>query len=90
MANHACAEDDRGPLVDKFRALVHNVIVHPKEPRQGFEVEVKGKLAALVGGEAFSQARYNSGLQVVAGGRYRLTPRQNSIKSEAEFLVSVA
>jgi hypothetical protein len=31
----------------------HSVIVHPKGPWQGFEVEVKGKLAALVGGESF-------------------------------------
>lgn len=30
-------------------------------PWQGFEVEVKGKLAALVGGELFPQAHYSSG-----------------------------
>jgi site-specific DNA recombinase len=67
MASHAGAEDDRGPLVADFRALVHNVIVHPKSPWQGFEVEVKGKLAALVGGGVFPEARYNSGSYVVAG-----------------------
>jgi site-specific DNA recombinase len=44
MAGHANAEDDRGALVDDFRALVHSVIVRPKGPWQGFEVEVKGKL----------------------------------------------
>jgi hypothetical protein len=44
MAGHAKAEDDRGPLIDDFRALVHSVIIHPKGPGQGFEVEVKGKL----------------------------------------------
>jgi site-specific DNA recombinase len=49
LANHAGAEDDRGSLIDDFRALVHSVTVHPKEPWQGFEVEVKGKLAALIG-----------------------------------------
>jgi hypothetical protein len=29
---HAGAEDDRGSLVDDFRALVQSVIVHPKGP----------------------------------------------------------
>ncbi len=67
MAGHAGAEDDRGPLIDRFRALVHSVIVHPKESSQGFEVEVKGKLAALVGGGLFPQARHSSGSRVVAG-----------------------
>jgi site-specific DNA recombinase len=61
IASHASAEDDRGPLVADFRALVHSVIVHPKGPWQGFEVEVKGKLAALVGGGVFPEAHYNSG-----------------------------
>jgi hypothetical protein len=37
-------------------ALVHSVTIHPKGPRHGFEV--KGKRAALVGGELFPQARY--------------------------------
>jgi site-specific DNA recombinase len=67
MAGHASAEDDRGPLIDDFRALVHSVTVHPKGPWEGFEVEVKGKLAALVGGELFPQAHHNSGSRVVAG-----------------------
>jgi DNA invertase Pin-like site-specific DNA recombinase len=67
MAGHAGAEDDRGPVVADFRALVHSVIVHPKDPWQGFEVEVKGKLAALVGGGVFPEAHYNSGSYVVAG-----------------------
>jgi site-specific DNA recombinase len=49
---------------------VHSVIVRPKGPWQGFEVEVKGKLAALVGGGVFPEARYNSGSYVVAGVRY--------------------
>ncbi len=49
MAGHASADDDRGTLFDDFRALVHGVAVHPKGPREGFEIEVKGKLAALLG-----------------------------------------
>jgi site-specific DNA recombinase len=54
-------------LVVEFRSLVHSVIVHPKGPWEGFEVEVKGKLAALVGGGIFPDARYNSGSRLVAG-----------------------
>jgi hypothetical protein len=34
---------------------------------------VKGKLAALVGGELFSQAHHNSGSRVVAGDCYIAT-----------------
>jgi site-specific DNA recombinase len=67
MAGHAGAEDDRGSLISDFRALVHSVTVHPKAEWQGFEIEVKGKLAALVGGNVFPQAHYNSGSRVVAG-----------------------
>ncbi len=67
MADHASAEDDRGTLIDDFRALVHGVAVHPKGPQEGFEIEVKGKLAALLGRDVFPEARYNSGSRVVAG-----------------------
>ena len=67
MAGHAGADDDRGSLISDFRALVHSVTVHPKAAWQGFEVEVKGKLAALVGGQVFPQAHYISGSRVVAG-----------------------
>jgi len=66
MADHVSARDDRGPLVTDFRALVHSFLIHPKGPRESFEIEVKGKLAALIGGEVFPQARY-SGSRMVAG-----------------------
>jgi DNA invertase Pin-like site-specific DNA recombinase len=79
MAGHADAKDDRGPLIDDFRALVHSVIIHPKRPGQGFEVEVKGKLAALVGGGAFPEARYGSGSRVVAGERFHQSPPGKSL-----------
>jgi len=46
---------------DRLARLRHSVIINPKRPWQGFEVEVKGKLAALVGGELFPQAHYGSG-----------------------------
>jgi site-specific DNA recombinase len=67
MAKHSKAEDDRGSLIEDFRALVHSVTVHPKGPRKGWEVEVKGKLAALIGGDIFPQAHRNSGGYMVAG-----------------------
>ncbi len=56
LADHAEAEDERGSLVGSFRALVHSVTIHPNGPREGFEIEVKGKLAALIGGGVFPEA----------------------------------
>ncbi|WP_309085773.1 recombinase family protein [Chelativorans sp.] len=70
LADHAAASEERGPLVQSFRALVNSVTVHPKGAREGFEIEVKGKLAALIGGKAFPQARYSGG-RVVAEEGYR-------------------
>ncbi|WP_376703354.1 hypothetical protein RQ479_29495 [Mesorhizobium sp. ISC25] len=72
LAHHAEADDDRGALVKSFRALVHSVTIHPKGSREGFEIEVKGKLAALIGGNTFPQARY-AGERMEAGG-YRHEP----------------
>jgi len=57
-----CPPTHRGSFVKAFRALVHSVTVHPNGPRKGFQVEVKGKLAALIGGDAFPKA-------VCSGGR---------------------
>ncbi|WP_352494547.1 MULTISPECIES: recombinase family protein [unclassified Mesorhizobium] len=73
LAHHAEADDDRGVLVKSFRALVHCVTVHPKGPRQDIEIEVKGKLAALIGGNTFPQARY-AGERAVAEERHRQDP----------------
>jgi hypothetical protein len=77
LADHAAAEDDRGSLVASFRALVHSVTIHPNGPRQGFEIEVKGKLAALIGGEVFPQ---RSGGCMVAGERYRFSPHHPDLR----------
>ncbi|HUI22393.1 MAG TPA: hypothetical protein VLZ74_15290 [Methylocella sp.] len=79
LADHAQAGDDRGPLIADFRALVHGVTIHPKAPREGFQVEVKGKLAALIGGDAFFQAKYSGG-RVVAEERYRLSPHLPNVR----------
>jgi site-specific DNA recombinase len=68
VAEHAEADDDRGALVKAFRGLVHSVTVHPNGPREGFQVEVKGKLAALIGGDAFPQAVYSGGRVVAEEG----------------------
>ena len=68
LADHIAADDDRGLLVSSFRALVHSVTVHAKAPREGFQVEVKGKLAALIGGKAFPQAKYSGGRVVAEEG----------------------
>ncbi|WP_367159015.1 recombinase family protein [Mesorhizobium sp.] len=72
LADHAIATDDRGPLIQNFRALVHSVTVHPKPAREGFEIEVKGKLAALIGGRLFPNARYTE-KRTASGGRHSPT-----------------
>ncbi len=68
LAAHAEAQDDRGPLLRTFRDLVHSVTVHPKGPREGFQVEVKGRLAALIGRDTFPQAVYSGGSVVAEEG----------------------
>jgi len=47
-ADHAGAEDDRGSLVAIFRAIVHSVTIHPIDPRESFEFEVRSELAVLI------------------------------------------
>jgi site-specific DNA recombinase len=55
---HGSGESDAGRrLVEAFRSLVQSVTVYPFPARQGFEVEVKGRLAELVGPEAFPSGR---------------------------------
>ena len=49
-----------------FRVLVQSVTVHGRGHHQGFEIEVKGRLAALIGGNAFPE-RYG-GLMVAEAG----------------------
>jgi hypothetical protein len=52
----------------------HSVTIHPNGPREGFEIEVKGKLAALIGGSAFPQAVYSGGYMVAGEGLEPPTP----------------
>ncbi len=79
LADHAQATDDRGLLVPEFRSLVHSVTIRPGAPREGFQVEVKGKLAALIGGDAFPQAKYSGG-RVVAEEGYSLSPHLPNLR----------
>jgi hypothetical protein len=68
--------------VKSFRALVHSVTVHPNGPREGFQVEVKGKLAALIGGDAFPRAIYSGG-RVVAEVRFKRSPHRFKLAGRA-------
>ena len=68
IASHASAEDDRGPLVADFQVACAQRHRPPERPLGSFEIEVKGKLAALVGGGVFPEAHHNSGL---SGPRHR-------------------
>jgi site-specific DNA recombinase len=63
LSEHARASDDRGTLSTNFRALVQEVRVHPLGPRKGVEVDVRGRLASLIGGAVFPE---NVGRRVVA------------------------
>ncbi len=54
LADHADSTDRRSVVAD-FRALVQSVTVHSRGSHQGFEVEVKGRLAALIGGSVFPE-----------------------------------
>jgi hypothetical protein len=40
-------------LAASVRNLVERVVVHPKGPYQGVDVEVRGHLAALIGGNIY-------------------------------------
>jgi site-specific DNA recombinase len=39
--------------MEAFRNLVERVVVHPKGTYRGVDVEVRGHLAALIGGDIF-------------------------------------
>jgi site-specific DNA recombinase len=62
LSSHARAGEDSATKA--FRTLVHSVVIYPNEPRQGFEVEVKGRLNELIGGGIFP-ARRDSGRPMV-------------------------
>jgi site-specific DNA recombinase len=69
LSDHLRDDSEAGDrLTHAFRSLVHSVTVYPFPVREGFDVEVKGRLAELVGKPMFpvrSRTR-NSGGWVVA------------------------
>jgi site-specific DNA recombinase len=65
LADHA-GSADRGSVVADFRALVQSVTVHSRGNHQGFEIEVKGRLAALIGVKVFPE-RYGGSMVAEAG-----------------------
>ncbi|RIK92948.1 MAG: recombinase family protein [Proteobacteria bacterium] len=48
------------------RALIESVIISQKQPDGSYEIELKGKLASLIGGNPYPQARLKWGGWVVA------------------------
>jgi site-specific DNA recombinase len=70
--------DDREP-VRALRELVAAIVVLPTPPGAPIEVEVRGRLAALIGHEVFPAARMWGG-KVVAEERCRLSPHHPNIR----------
>jgi HAMP domain-containing protein len=54
LGDHGEAGAGRGSVVEAFRALVQSITVHVTPA--GMEVEVRGRLASLIGGRAFPEA----------------------------------
>jgi hypothetical protein len=84
LSSHAHNGMDKASEV--LRSLVHSVTVYPNVPREGFEVEVRGRLAELVGGKAFSTGQF-SGVNVVAEEGFE--PRHKDYDSSALSLVPI-
>ncbi|UDL96563.1 recombinase family protein [Lichenihabitans sp. PAMC28606] len=55
LADHAHATDDRGDLVAHFRALIQTVVIYVTPGSKEVRIELKGKLAAIIGGEPFPE-----------------------------------
>lgn len=56
VLNNHMVEGDKEPA-EAFRALVASVIVNRKADNGGFDIEIKGKLAALLGADVFPNGR---------------------------------
>ena len=59
LNNHMVQGDQE--LIEAFRALVSAVIVHPKREDGTFDIELKGKLSALLDTDVFPNARLVAG-----------------------------
>lgn len=70
--NNHMAEGEKEPA-EAFRSLVAAVVVHRKHDDGGFDIEIKGKLAALIGADVFPNgrialdARHQNPLGVIGG-----------------------
>jgi hypothetical protein len=64
---------DREPI-RAFRELVDSVVVHRTEAGERLQIEVKGRLAALLGHDVFPPARIWGGGTMVAEVRYGRSP----------------
>ena len=53
LSDHAIAGANRGSLVADFRALVDHVVVDAPVDGKIISVEIKGRLASLIGGRPF-------------------------------------
>ena len=77
LSGHAINEDEPSQrLVQGFRSLIESVAVHPFPAREGFEVEVKGRLAELIEQAVLPASNRigNSGGRVVAEVRFTPSP----------------
>ncbi len=70
--------DDREP-VRALRELAASIIIHPALPEAPLDIEVRGRLAALMGHEIFPAARMVGG-KVVAEERYRLSTHHPNLR----------
>ena len=68
-------------LVRSFRSLIERVTIHPGLPRQGFDVEVRGRLSELIGEPTFPSGRYIGGLLVPQEGFEPPTPSLRNTSS---------
>ena len=66
LASHAADPDTKGTVVADLRSLIHSVTVHAQRDRR-LEVEVKGRLAALIGGTPFPERIVGTSVVAEAG-----------------------
>jgi len=70
---------DNQEAIIALRELVASIIVQPTPPGAPIQVEVRGRLAALIGHEIYPAARMWGG-KVVAEERYHLSPHLPNVR----------
>jgi site-specific DNA recombinase len=66
-------------IVDAVRELIDSVVVEKTLPGEPIRLKVNGRLAALIGEPAFPEGSL-SGVKMVAGERYRLSPHDPNLR----------